>query len=487
MLSRKSLKITIFLTEIVCMVLELCASYLFSPFFGNSHNVWTGIIGVILLSNSIGNYIGGRLAEKKDKDYVPFIFLLTSVFVFILGIGNDIICHLIFTTIPNATIGSLIASFILLLPSAICLGTIAPQVMVRTAGKSEKDIKFIYMLSTIGGLVGTFVGGYFMIPTMGVNVIVLVCGLICIILGFDLKKDKKIINTLSANIALVGIFIFMIVSNGNNSLIYKDTLVFDSEYNRIVIEDATLIKEDAPIRKMSMAAGFESATYLEEEKRNDLIFAYLKSFANVVDEEYANGKDMLMIGGAAYQFPKYALSHYEDCTIDVVEIDGKVTELAKKYFFLQDCIDEYDPDGVRMGMFTEDAKVYIKRCKKTYDVIFNDAFSGKEPVRTLTTIESIKEIKSLLNEGGVYVMNIHGSKNDYDREFLKAECKTLNEVFPYIYINYVDNDFPDNENEQINYRVIASSKPLDLESIDINYNEAITLTDNYCPVDNMYK
>lgn len=487
MLSRKSLKITIFLTEIVCMVLELCASYLFSPFFGNSHNVWTGIIGVILLSNSIGNYIGGRLAEKKDKDYVPFLFLLTAIFVFILGIGNDIVCHLIFTSIPNATIGSLIASFILLLPSAICLGTIAPQIMVRTAGKSEKDIKFIYMLSTIGGLVGTFVGGYFMIPTMGVNAIVLVCGLICIALGFDLKKDKKIINTLSANLALVCVFIFMIVSNGNQSLIYENTLVFDSEYNRIVIEDSTLKADGSPIRKMNMAAGFESATYLEESKRNDLIFEYLKSFANVVDEEYADGKDMLMIGGAAYQFPKYALANYEDCTIDVVEIDGKVTELAKEYFFLQDCINKYDPDGKRIEIFTEDAKVYIKRCKKTYDIVYNDAFSGKEPVRTLTTIESVKEIKSLLNDGGVYVMNIHGSKNDYDREFLKAECNTLSKVFPYVYINYVSDEFPSNENEQINYRVIASSTPLDLESVDIDYSSSIVLTDNYCPVDNMYK
>lgn len=487
MLSKKSLKATIFFTEIVCMVLELCASYLFSPFFGNSHNVWTGIIGVILLSNSVGNYVGGKLAENKEKDYVPFIFLLTSAFIFILGLGNDIVCHLIFTSIPNATVGSLVASFALLFPSSMCLGTIAPQVMVRTAGKSEKDIKFIYMLSTIGGLVGTFVGGYFMIPTMGVSAIVLVCGLICLALGFDLKKDNKMVNATSVSVVCAIVFAFSIASNGNNSTVYEDTLVFDSEYNRIVIEDTTLVKENAPIRKMSMAAGFESATYLEEGKRNELIFPYLKSFADVIKKGYANGKDVLMIGGAAYQFPKYALSHYEDCVIDVVEIDGKVTELAKEYFFLQDCIDEHDPSGERLGIFTEDAKVYIKRCNKTYDVVFNDAFSGEEPVRTLTTMESINEIKSLLNDGGLYVMNILGSQNDYNREFLKAECKTLSKVFPYVYIGYVSDELPKDENSKINYRVVASSKPLDLESINIDYEDAITLTDNYCPVENMYK
>ena len=61
MISNKSVKVTIFFTEIICMILEVCASYLFSPYFGSSNYVWTGIIGVILLSNSIGNYIGGTV------------------------------------------------------------------------------------------------------------------------------------------------------------------------------------------------------------------------------------------------------------------------------------------------------------------------------------------------------------------------------------------------------------------------------------------
>ena len=38
-----------------------------------------------------------------------------------------------------------------------------------------------------------------------------------------------------------------------------------------------------------------------------------------------------MIGGAGYSYPKYFISKYEDKNMDVVEIDGEITEIAKNY------------------------------------------------------------------------------------------------------------------------------------------------------------
>ncbi len=42
-----------------------------------------------------------------------------------------------------------------------------------------------------------------------------------------------------------------------------------------------------------------------------------------------------MIGGAAYEFPKYYVENCPEAEIDVVEIDPEVTELAKEYFNLE--------------------------------------------------------------------------------------------------------------------------------------------------------
>ena len=480
MLSKKSVKLTILVSEIIYMVLELCISYLFSPYFGSSNNVWTGIIGVILLSGSVGNYVGGKLAEKKDKDFVPFLFLLTSIFIFLIGILSDYVCVTLSNAISNNSLASLLSSFVLLFPSSFCLGTLPPQLMTKEVCKDQKEIGKVYMISTIGGLLGTFVGGYVLIPSMGVNLIVFLCGFVSFLFGIG--NLTKYWRPTLLSVMFGGFYLFLILSSSNRSQVYEDTLVFDSTYNRIVVMD-TEDENGEKIRQMRMDAGFESGTYLEEEKRYNLLFPYLKSFDEVVDGTGERKHDLLMIGGAAYQFPKHVLAHYEDVNIDVVELDGKVTELAKEYFFLQDCIDEFDKNGTRLGLYTEDAKVYIKHCNKKYDIVYNDAFAGNEPVRTLTTLESVKEIDALLNDGGFYVLNIVGYKDIEKSKFLKAEAKTIKEVFPYVYISKCI----ESEDEKINYRLVASHYPLSLNTIELDFEDSLVLTDNYCPIEKLIK
>lgn len=479
MISNKSVKVTIFFTEIICMILEVCASYLFSPYFGSSNYVWTGIIGVILLSNSIGNYIGGRLAQKKDKDYLPIVFLLASGFTFMIGAFSDVVCYFILGSINDNMFSSLISSLILLLPSEICLGTVPPQIMTRTANKSDKDIGLIYMLSTIGGLVGTFVGGYFLIPRIGVNVIVILCGLILLVFGFTTKFSKKISAAYIFVLAMALFNISLVAMSGNKFSIVQGDLVFDSEYNRIMIGEGVSNDDGKRIRYMKMAQGFESATYIDEELRYELIFDYMKSFDTTINMEGRHRTDTLMIGGAAYQYPKHVLAHYDDVNIDVVEIDPKVTELAKKYFYLQDCIDEFDPDSSRIELINQDAKVYIKHCDKKYDIIYNDAFAGNTPVRTLTTQESAREVKNLLNSDGLYVINIVGNIKTGKDKFIRAECHTLSTVFHNVYIKPCMSE----DNDLLNYMIVATDVELNMDSMD--YGDGVILTDNYCPIESL--
>jgi hypothetical protein len=64
-MKKYKLEIVLFVINGIYMILELIASRLLSPYFGSSNLVWTSIIGIILLSNSIGNYIGGKIADKN--------------------------------------------------------------------------------------------------------------------------------------------------------------------------------------------------------------------------------------------------------------------------------------------------------------------------------------------------------------------------------------------------------------------------------------
>ena len=138
----------------------------------------------------------------------------------------------------------------------------------------------------------------------------------------------------------------------------------------------------------------------------------------------------LMIGGAGYSYPKHYISQFPDKNIDVVEIDDKVTELAKKYFYLDKLIEDYDLENTnRLNIITEDGRTYINKNTKKYDAILNDAFSGDTPAETLTTLEAVQYIYNSLNENGIYLTNVIANLNGKGVDFLKAEVLTLKQVF----------------------------------------------------------
>ena len=166
----------------------------------------------------------------------------------------------------------------------------------------------------------------------------------------------------------------------------------------------------------------------------------------------------------------------------MVEIDPKVTELAKKFFNLDKIIKDYDLENSgRLNLVNDDGRIYLKNNKIKYDAILNDAFSGETPARTLCTIEAIELIKSSLNDGGLYLTNILGGYGKYSG-FLYAEVNTLKKIFKNVYVipcGELTNERP------INNMVIASDSDYDFDfSIDLKIPaDTPILTDDYSPVE----
>src|SRR5450830_1115356 len=74
------LGVAIFTCGAVVMIFELVGSRVLGPYFGTSIFVWTGLIGIILGSLSLGYYFGGKIADKKaDYSVLSFIIFLASV------------------------------------------------------------------------------------------------------------------------------------------------------------------------------------------------------------------------------------------------------------------------------------------------------------------------------------------------------------------------------------------------------------------------
>jgi spermidine synthase len=92
------------------------------------------------------------------------------------------------------------------------------------------------------------------------------------------------------------------------------------------------------------------------------------------------------------------LLKYPKATIDVVEIDPMVTQIAKQYFNLK--------ENPNLSIYHQDARVFLNNTEKKYDVIFGDAFSSIYSIPyQLTTKEAIQKQFNILNNNGLIILN----------------------------------------------------------------------------------
>ena len=132
---------------------------------------------------------------------------------------------------------------------------------------------------------------------------------------------------------------------------------------------------------------------------------------------------LLMIGLGGAAVTNFLNEQFPNLHIDIVEIDLKVIEVSKKYFFLR--------ESNRYRVFEEDGRVFIQKRKgqEPYDWIILDAFkSGSIPYH-LKTCEFYKEIHTILKPDGIVGSNLYGKGNSLK----PRDTKTFMSIFPNIY------------------------------------------------------
>jgi MFS family permease len=178
---------TVFISSFCIMVLELVAGRIIARFLGSSLYTWTSVIGVVLAGITIGNYIGGRLADSfKPKRVLAILFAACAVACLVTVVSNNLIGN--FTWLwqfnwPTRILLHVTAVF--LLPSAL-LGTISPVVAKMALERglpTGRTVGNIYAWGAAGSIAGTFAAGYYLIALMGTISIIWAVAAVMIIMA----------------------------------------------------------------------------------------------------------------------------------------------------------------------------------------------------------------------------------------------------------------------------------------------------------------
>jgi len=484
------LYVIVFFCGAAVMIIELVGSRVIAPYVGTSVYVWTSLIGVILGSLSLGYYVGGRFADRGAtlKGLATILLFAGISTVAILYIRH--IAYLVGSFDSGLQFGSLIIASILFVPSTFFFGMITPyatRIRLYDISTSGRAVGSLYALSTLGSILGTFLGGFFLISYFGNARILLVLGIISTILALIVallhKTDHHFLNVTLFSIGLT-FFGFYIP----HDLPVQGTFVAekDTRYKRVWVYDSKdrRTNRDTRILTDTIFAG-QSGMFLDNP--TELLFDYQKYF-DLAFHFVPDGKQALMIGAGAFTYPPHYFREKSDTIMDVVEIDPALQELTQKYFYL--------PDEPRLSIIHQDGRIFLNQTKKTYDTIIVDAFTSFVSIPyQLTTREAVAKMYDHLEDNGTVLVNIISGIEGYRGEFLRAEYATYRSIFPTVLIFKVNPEENDSARQNIILVALKGTLPSlinkdpYLNTMLTNvYKKTITkdqpiLEDNFAPVE----
>lgn len=487
--------ITAFFCGMSIMAVELAASRLLSTTYSSSAPVWTVVIGLIMAFLSIGNVIGGRLADKyNSKDKLYSLIWISGLWIAVIPlIGKyvmDLMVIALMWVFPHNLVvaGSALSCLILFSLPLVMLGIVAPYLVklgVQNIDDNGKITGEIYAMSTIGSIIGTFIPTFLTIPVIGTSRTFFMFALILnlIPLYYCCITKTKILRTAVSTLAIV----ILLFSPLNDSYAFwKDNIIFEgeSQYNYLQVAET----DQSVILSTNVAFGVQSI-YQKDRSLTGLYYDYaLMAPFFINNVAFSKPMDALILGMGTGTFAKQVRYYFPDIKTEGVEIDPAIDALAKKYFDLTD-------DDARV--YINDGRTFLKTGDaRMYDLIMVDAYRDITFPFNMSTREFFIEVNNHLKQGGVMVVNInlHGDEHPDVADYLN---QTIKSVMKKVYrcetsggsiIVFASNDEKCRTNYQENIKALANTPLYYVSSyVDTHLNEVknadYVFTDDLAPVE----
>jgi spermidine synthase len=427
------LELTAFAAGASIMAIEIVASRILAPAFGNSIVVWSSLIGVILAALSYGYLKGGVLADRNaSTGQLSLIIASAALLTAFVAVGKNI-CLMEASRIPDIRAAVIMAELVLFAPVSFVLAMVTPYVVrlkLKEVGSTGATVGRLYAISTIGSIVGTFGAGFYLLAMIGSTDILLCISGLLLACSIALSVNRF----LKLKIATAGVVVLCACGAPGTSTPFisgKHIFERDTHYNHALVYEGVDYRSGRPSRVLlTDRYARQSAVFMD--RNDDLVLEYLKYF-RFGSHFCPNAKRALLLGGGGFTYVSDFFRRNPSKLLDVVELDPELVGIAHRYFGLK--------SDSRLRIFTEDARVYLNRNRTSYDIVYFDTFGSAAIVpHYLTTRETARLVSDSLSSHGVAVLNLMSAVYGPRGRFLRAELATYRSVFPRVEIVKLSDD-----------------------------------------------
>lgn len=378
------------------MIAEVTGARMLAPLYGKSLYVWGAIIGISLISLTLGYYLGGVLSYRCRRGEFVFWFMLVAAFL--IAVMPQLAHRLMVAMEGRATVKEvLLLTSIYLLPPLLLLGATAPLIislLARDAAEAGRVSGLVYAVSTVDGILGTFAAGFYLIPQYGLTRTAIGCGVMLAILPFVLLLRLRHYPALAYPLLLA----LLLVPEKTEQFHSGVKVLYQSEgllgQHKVVDISYTAGPGQAPRNDRILFVNRAGQAWVNLDTGQAVwdYVHYLKSIASVLPP----GSRVLMLGlgGGLTARNMQTIGH----TVDSVELDERIPAIARDYFGLDS----------RSRVIVDDGRHYIRSTRERYDLIVFDVYQAEIPPAHLLTVEAFRELQRRLNPGGFILISYTG-------------------------------------------------------------------------------
>ena len=417
------------------LVVEIVAGRMIAPYLGMSLYTWTAIIAVVLAGFSLGHWVGGIVAEYETgraRRWTAWTLvgaaLSATLSLVLIRVLSEPVIALGFAPVPTililTTLLFFMPSFFVGIPSPV----LAKLAIDEKPGETGRILGAFYATGALGSIIGTLAAGYVFISWIGSIRTILLVAAVYLALAMILfavgaarraQDERAQFSVLPALLSLI--VAGAVAAAGVRSDAFTDVCAVESNYFCMRAVDITGdIGEPARVMVLDhLGHGINMRDHPQA-----LLSPYVEAqdvLARLHSGDTSPYRAFFM-GGGAYTLPRAWLDIRPDVEITVAEIDPAVTRYAISDFW-------FEPDP-RVEIIHADARRKLAEIDARYDVIVADAFHDITVPQHLVTGEFFRLVRSRLNDGGIFLLNI--IDHHQAPRLALSLTETLRPIFPVV-------------------------------------------------------